>query len=136
MRLWIIPVTMMGFLTLGCNKSPEGGTPGTHATFKLSLPVTTSDVKQGETRILDASIDRGSDFKSDVTLKIDSPPPKINVKLTKDTIKASEGDTKFTITVAPEKDAPLGEFSIKVTGTPSGGGAPTSNDFKVKVISH
>lgn len=135
MRLWILPITAMGLFAFGCNKSPEGGTPGTHATFKLSLPVASSDVKQGDKRTLDASIDRGSDFKQDVSLKVDSPP-KVAVTLDKSTIKASESDTKFTITVAPEKDAPLGDLSIKVTATPAGGGAPTSNDFKVKVIGH
>jgi uncharacterized membrane protein len=132
MRLWLLPVALVAGLTLGCNKSPEGGTPGTKSSFKLSLPTTTSDIKQDNTRTLDASIDRGSDFKKDVKLTV-TKPDKVEVKLSKDTIKASE-DTKFNITVTPAKDAPLGEHSIKVTGTPDGGGEATSQEFKIKVI--
>ena len=80
-----------------------------------------------------ASIDRGSDFKKDVTLKVDAPA-KVEVKLSKDTVKASDGDTKFSIIVTPAKDAPVGEHVVKVTGTPVGGGDATTGEFKVKVM--
>ena len=91
-----------------------------------------SDVNEGDTATLDASLDCGSDFKKDVKLSV-AKPDKIDVKLSKDVVKASE-DTKFTISVAPAKDAPLGEHVIKVTGTPEGGGEATVGEFKVKVI--
>ncbi len=134
MRLWILPIVALTSFTLGCNKSPEGGTPGTHATVKVSLPGPASqDVKQGDTRTLDASLDRGSDFKKDVTLKVEAPP-KVEVKLSKDTVKASEGDTKFTLSVTVAKDAPIGDQLVKVTATPVGGGTPTTGEFKVNVI--
>ena len=48
------------------------------------------------------------------------------------TIKASDGDTKFAITVTPAKDAPVGDHEIKVTGTPDGGSS-TTGSFKIKV---
>jgi len=133
MRLWILPIAALAGFAFGCNKGNEGGTPGTHATFKVSLPGPASqNVKQGDTRTLDASIDRGSEFKKDVTLKVESPS-KVDVKLGKDTIKASEGDTKFTIVVHPAKDAPLGDHVVKVTATPVGGGEPSSKEFTVNV---
>jgi uncharacterized membrane protein len=134
MRLWILPLTALFGFAVGCNKSPEGGTPGTLANFKLSLPSAAStmkDVKQGTSETFDGSIDRGSAFKKDVKLKVEAPA-KIDVQLNRDTIKASDGDTKFAITVTPAKDAPVGEHAIKVTGTPEGGTA-TTGEFKIKV---
>ncbi len=138
MRVWYTAAAALVAFGLGCNKSPEGGTPGTNASFKLSLPGGTSstlakDVKQGNSESYDASIDRGSDFKKDVKLTVASKPEKIDVKLNKDSIKAGEGDTKFTITVTPAKDAAIGEHEIKITGTPADG-QPTSGTFKVKVL--
>jgi len=134
MRLWILPLAALIGFTLGCNKSPEGGTPHTKSSFKLSLPTSTpvKDIKQGDTSTFDASVDRGSEFKKDVKLSV-THPDKIDVKLSKDVIKASE-DTKFTITVTPAQDAALGEHVIKVTGTPEGGGDASTGEFKIKVI--
>jgi len=135
MRLPLLSVVALVGCVVGCNKSPEGGTtPNAPGGFKLDLPVSAmKDIKQGETAIYDASIDRDSGFKRDVSLSA-TAPDKVSVKLSKDTIKASE-DTKFTITVSPAKDAPLGEHVIKVTGKAEGGN-PTAGEFKVKVIEH
>jgi uncharacterized membrane protein len=134
MRLWILPIAALIGFSLGCNKVTEGGTPKTNANVKLSLPVSSvpKDIKQGDTSTLDASVDRGSEFKKDLKLSV-TKPDKVEVKLSKDVVKASE-DTKFQITITPAKDAPLGEQTIKVTGTPDGGGEPTIGEFKVKVI--
>jgi hypothetical protein len=134
MRNWYITSALLVAFVVGCNKSPEGGTPGTHATFKLSLPVSVlKDIKQGNTQSFDASVDRGSEFKHDVKLSVANKPEKIDVTLNKDVIKANDGDTKFTITVAVAKDATIGEHEIKVTGTPDSG-QPTTGSFKIKVI--
>jgi uncharacterized membrane protein len=135
MRLSLLSVTALVGCVVGCNHSPEGGTtPTSNAGFKLSLPISaaTKDVKQGETATFDGSVDRDSGFQKDVHLKV-AGPDKLPVKLNKDTIKASE-DTKFNITISPTKDTPLGEHIIKVTGTPDGGGSPTTGEFRVKVI--
>jgi uncharacterized membrane protein len=136
MRLPLLSVTVLVAGVVGCNTSPEGGTRGTKSTFKLSLPLSTpmKDIKQGDTSTFDASVERGSEFKQDVHLTV-TKPEKVDVKLSKTTVKASE-DTKFTITVSPAKDAPLGEHSIKITGTPDGGGEATTGEFKIKVIEH
>lgn len=134
MRLMTLSLAALAGFVVGCNKGPEGGTPNSKANFTLGLPGPASqDVKQGDTRTLDGSIDRGSEFKKDVTLKVEGPS-KVDVKLEKDTIKASDGDTKFKLTVSPAKDAPLGEHAVKVTATPSGGGDAVTKEFKVKVI--
>lgn len=135
MRISLLSMAALAGFFVGCNKGPEGGTPNSKASFTVGLPGPLSqDVKQGDTRTLEGgSIDRGSEFKKDVTLKVEAPS-KVDVKLDKDTIKASDGDTKFKITVAPAKDAPLGEHAVKVTATPAGGGDAVTKEFKVKVI--
>ena len=131
MRFWILPVAALVAFMVGCNKSPEGGTPQTDASFKLSLPAGTKDIKQGTAETYDASISRGSAFKKDVKLTVEAPK-QLDIKLTKQEIKASDPDTKFAITVTAAKDAPIGEHTIKIVGTPADG-SPTAGEFKVKV---
>jgi hypothetical protein len=139
MRLSFLSVVAMAGCVVGCNKSPEGGTnpnsPNPQAGFKISSPVSalTSDIKQGDSSTYNESLDRDSDFKRDVHLSAAATDKGLSVKLNKDTIKASD-DTKFTVQVTAAKDAALGEHVIKVTGTPDGGGNPTTGEFKVKVI--
>jgi uncharacterized membrane protein len=128
----LLSLAAMAALTItGCQQSSEGGTPGTKANFKIEGPVTGETIKQGEQDTIDLSINRGSDFKKDVKLTVDKPE-KIKVDLSKSMVKASE-DEKFTMTVSVDKDAPIGDHVIKVTGTPEGGGSPTHLDVKIKV---
>jgi uncharacterized membrane protein len=131
MRLWIAPIATLIVLQAGCNKSPEGGAPGSTASFKISAPTISTTVKQDNKETVKLSIDRGSDFKKDVKLVVDAPD-QIKTELSKATIKAGD-TTDFTVTVSPSKTAPLGDHKIKVTGTPDGGGAATSVEFTVKV---
>jgi len=135
MRLWILPIAAICAFSLGCNKTPEGGTPQTKASFKLSLPTsamtTAKEIKQGTSETYEASLDRGSEFKKDVKLTVEAPK-QLDIKLTKQEVKASDSDTKFSITVTAAKDAPIGEHTIKITGTPAEG-SPTAGEFKVKV---
>jgi uncharacterized membrane protein len=128
----LLSLAALAALTItGCQQSSEGGTPGTKANFKIEGPVTGETIKQGEQDTIDLSINRGSDFKKDVKLAADAPA-KIKAELNKTIVKASE-DTKFNMTVTVDKDAPIGDHVIKVTGTPEGGGSPTSLDVKIKV---
>lgn len=131
MRLWIAPLIALIVLQAGCNKSPEGGTPGSAANFKISAPTVSTTIKQDNKETVNLSIDRGSEFKKDVKLSV-TAPDKVKAELSKETIKAGD-KTDFTITIAPAKDAPLGDHKVKVTGTPDGGGTPTTVEFTVKV---
>lgn len=133
MRLWILPVTaLVGFALVGCNKSPEGGTPNTDSTFKISLPTIPTAITQGTPETAKGSVDRDSAFKKDVKLSV-TAPDKLEVKLNKETVKATDADTNFTMTITVAPDAPVGDHKIQVTGTPDGGGKPTTGDFTVKV---
>ncbi|MCI0700467.1 MAG: hypothetical protein L0241_05240 [Planctomycetia bacterium] len=131
MRIWIAPVvTLVSFLA-GCTMSGEGGTPGSAASFTISAPAIPPTIRQDNKETVNLKINRGADFKKDVKLTV-SAPEKVKAELNKDTVKASDsGD--FTVTLAPGKDAPVGEHKVKVTGTPDGSGAPATVEFTLKV---
>jgi uncharacterized membrane protein len=134
MRIALSLTALAVALVTGCNKSPEGGNPGTNDKFTITGPSNTipTHIKQGNKETVKLSIDRGKDFKRDVKLTVSGVPEKVTAKLNKDTIKASEG-TDFTLDIDVGKEAALGEHTIKVTGTPDGGGSPTSVDVKIEV---
>ena len=131
MSKWLSIAAVAAIAVVGCNKSPEGGTPGTDSTFKISAPTIPEGIKQGNKETVKLSLDRSQNFKKDVKLSVKGPD-QLNAKLNKDVIKASE-PTDFNITFDVAKDAPLGNHEVTVTGTPDGGGSPTSVNFTVKV---
>jgi len=99
--------------------------------FKIAVPTSNTEVKQGELQTVVVSLQRDSLFKKDVKLQVKAPKG-ISVEPTSVTIKASDKpDVQFQI--AAPKDAALGEYPVVVTGTP-GVGVPTSVGFTVKVI--
>jgi hypothetical protein len=132
MRSWILPIALVGFV-VGCNKSPEGGSAGTKDSFTITAPTVPTTIKQDNKESEKLTLNRGSDFKKDVKLSV-APVDKLKLELSKDVIKASEASpAEFTVTVTPAKDAPVADYKVKVTGTPEGGGTPTSVEFTVKV---
>ena len=102
------------------------------AGFKIAVPTFTTDIKQGGVQSVTISLERGKYFKQDVKLQIEasngiSPDP------TSILIKSSDRSQEhIQITVA--RDAALGEYGIRVIGTPETG-EPTSTVFNVKVVS-
>ena len=130
MRIYLSLIAAIVVLATGCNKSPEGGTPGSSSSFTIMAPTLMTTIKQDNKETVKLSLDRKSDFKKDVKLSVIAPD-KIKAELSKDMIKASE-TTEFTLTLTIAKDAALGDHVVKVTGTPDGG-TPTSVDVKVKV---
>lgn len=129
----LLTAAAAGLLALGsaaCNKSPEGGTPGTNQTFTITTAPGDTTVKHGEDRNITLTVRRDNQFTQPVTLKAESQSPKVGAKLNKTTIEAA--DKEVTLTVSVEKDAPNGPHVIKVTGTPKQG-QPTSLDVKVDV---
>jgi uncharacterized membrane protein len=114
---------------VGCKKSEEGGRAGTD-TFRLSVPVLSTTVNQGEVQTVRVSVDRGAGFKQGVKLEVKAPmglqvdPESTMVK------PGDKGDVQLTITAA--KDAPLGDQTIRVHGTPDKGEA-VEIEFKVTV---
>ena len=133
MRLWILPLAALVGFTIGCNKSPEGGTAGTNSSFTITAPTVPTTIKQDNKETVKLSLSRGSEFKKDVKLSV-APVDKLKLDLNKTEIKASDATpAEFTITISPAKDAPVADYKVKVTGTPEGGGTATSVEFTVKV---
>ena len=139
-------VALMAMAALvGCKKSEEGGRAG-NDTFRLTVPALSTAVKQGETQVVRVGVERGEGFTQAVKLKVKAPT---GLQVDTESEKIAEvgalhittgsimvkpgdkGDVQLKITAA--KDAPLGEQTVQVEGTPDKGNA-TQTSFKVKVI--
>ena len=144
MKRLFASLLVIGFVAaVGCNKTDVGGRDTAKTgrgsavglgrgsdNFTLTLPTGTTSTKQGEKKEVTISIDRGTEFKEDVKVKLTSPTPKLKFSSPEGTIKASEKEMKVLVEAAD--DAPLGEHKITVTGTPEHG-AEAHGDFTVKV---
>ncbi|HZT80227.1 MAG TPA: hypothetical protein VFA26_08395 [Gemmataceae bacterium] len=124
----------------GCNNTPPGGPGATNKnngvgtpenSFKLSLPETSTAVKQGEKQTAKIGISRGKNFDQDVTLSFDNLPQGVTITPAHPVLKAGEKDV--TLSVEAARDAALGDFTINVTGKPAREGAATTGSFKVTV---
>ena len=125
-------VAAISLVQLGCNTSPEGGSPGTSDNFRIMGPSSTvpTTIKQGDKQTVKISLDRGKDFKKAITLKAE-PSKGIHATFDKANVSASD-PAEVNLTIEADKDAPLGDGNIKVTATPESGQA-TGIDIKVKV---
>jgi uncharacterized membrane protein len=115
----------------GCQTTSRGGSAVKDEGFRIGVPSSDTQVKQGEMQTVIVSVKRDSFFRQDVKLLI-KVPSGISVEPASVTVKASEKpDVQFRI--AAPKDAALGEYRVVVTGTPETG-EPTSVGFTVKVV--
>ena len=116
---------------LGCGgHSTTGGGGDGGATFKIPSPMTATTIKQGATQTIELSVSRDKDFKEDIKLKAD-PPEKVSVKLDPETYKASDNE-KVKMEIKVDKEAAIGDHTIKVIGTPTKGKESTT-EVKIKV---
>lgn len=130
MRTFLALAALAAFSLAGCNRSPEGGAPGTSDSFTIGAPTMATKIKQDNKQSVELTLNRSSNFKQTVHLTVKAPE-KIKAELSKSTI--APGDPgKFELTIAPAKDAGLGDHEITVTGTPDSGNA-TSVQVKVTV---
>ncbi len=129
----IIAVTMMLSLMMvsGCRStvSPQGGTLPQDKEFTVVVP-THSTVKQGESIPVKIALNRGSFFKRNVQLEINTEG--IDVTPDKVLVKASELP-EAQIQIAAPRDAALGEYRVYINATPTAG-KTTSTEFTVKVV--
>ena len=114
-------VALFALTSVACNKSPEGGSPGTKDSFTVSGPTTSTTIKQGNKETVTVTLNRGSDFKKKVALDVKAPE-KVKATFDKSSVAAGDDkDVKLTIDVA--MDAAIGDHVIKVTATPESGTA-------------
>ena len=122
---------LIGALALaGCKtKSEQGGGAG-NDTFRIVVPATSTDVKQGELQTVRLAVERGDGFKQQVKLELKAPAG-LQVEPKDATVQPGDkGDVQVKITAA--KDAAIGEHKVMVKGTPDKG-EPTETEFKITV---
>lgn len=119
-------------LGTGCQSaSPRGGGGGEEEGFKIIVPTAETQIKQGETRTVPITLERGDYFKRDVRLEMRASDG-IGVEPVSASIRASD-KPETAIRVSAGRNAALGEYRIYVRGVPESG-EPTSVDFRVKVV--
>lgn len=132
MKIALAAIVSLALLVASGCASVQGGGMSADEGFKIVVPTFDVKVKQGETQDVTVSLQRGDNFKRDVTLEF-KPTQGIRVEPASALVKASEkADVHLRIT-AP-KDAAIGEYRVYVTGKPESGRS-TSMDFNVKVVS-
>jgi uncharacterized membrane protein len=120
-------IAMAAFV--GCKKSEPGGGAGSD-TFRLVVPATSTDVKQGELQTVRISVERGAGFKQAVKLEVKAPK---GLTVDPDSTMVNPGDKgDVQLKISADKDAPLGDQKIMVKGTPDQGD-PANTVFNVTV---
>jgi uncharacterized membrane protein len=143
MKRSIVGLLVLGLAAFtGCNNGTPGGPGATDKdakkplygqaenTFNLSVPGRSTTLQQGETKEVVISIKRGKNLDEDVTLTLADVPKGVAFEPASPVIK--RGDTEATFTLKAEDEAPVGDFTVKVTGHPTKGGDAT-NEFKLTV---
>jgi uncharacterized membrane protein len=92
--------------------------------FQMKAPAPTS-LKQGETKTIKLTFDRGKDFKQNVKLAADTPAKGIKIELSRTELKAAD-PAEVEVKLTAEEQATPGEAKVKVTATPEKGDAKTA----------
>jgi len=128
----VIVMALALTVVVGCQSSgSRGGGPATDEGFRIAVPNTQTNIKQGELQTATVSVNRGDYFKQDVKLAFKTTKG-ISVEPTSVLVKAAD-KPDVQLRIEASKDAALGEYRVYVKATP-GTGEPTSADFSVKVI--
>lgn len=98
-------------------------------TFKVAVPATDTDLKQGEREDVTISIDRGDNFNQNVKLQFKSPK---GITVSPADAMIRSGDQKVDVTVEAAADATPGESNIEVIAVPETGKSVTVQ-MKVEV---
>jgi uncharacterized membrane protein len=140
---WIGLVALGLGALVGCSSQSPAGGPGAKKgpdgvqvtqsdnTFKISVPNTETDIKQGQAQTVRIGINRGKSFDQDVKLEFKGAPKGVTVTSATSVAKPDMKEVAVKVEAAP--DAPLGEFKVTVAATPAREGEATSTDFKVEV---
>ena len=133
MKTAITIVLMFALIAMyGCqSSSPRGGSVLKGEGFKIAVPTFSTEIKQGETKNVTVSLERGEYFKKDVKLQIEASKG-IRIDPTKVLVKANES-ADVQLRIATTRDTALGSYHVSVKGTPETG-EPTSTAFTVTVV--
>ena len=130
----LVALTLIAVSGCQTSSSSRGGSVSVGKGFKVEVPAFATTIKQGETRSIPISLSREYYFKQDVTLKLTTSSANKGISIDPATavIKASERPS-VQIRVTAATSAALGEYSIRVMGTPETGES-TSTAFNVKIV--
>ncbi len=143
MKTLLSGLAVAGLVVLsGCNTSPTGGgnpstvgPQGKSTTFTLKAPqnVTGHTIKHKESEDFTVNVDKGKDFKEDVTFTamVDPADKGVTATVEPKDLKASD-PAQVKVKVSVGEKAPAGAYRINVKGQPKVG-EPTTVGWEVKV---
>jgi len=99
-------------------------------TFTLDVPNLATTLKQGESKATSIEINRGDNMNQDVTLEFANVPPGVTVEPAQPVIK--NGETEADVMITASADAAVGDYTIRVNGSPATG-ADATNEFKISI---
>jgi uncharacterized membrane protein len=114
----------------GCNKSEQGGGTGSES-FTMSAPATSTKIKQGDTRTVNITLNRGKNFSQTVRLSATASKG-ITPDVSPTMVKAADSNNEVKLTIAVAEDMPPGDQKVTVTATPERGNT-TSVEVPVTV---
>jgi uncharacterized membrane protein len=131
-RLFVaIALGACALVPVACNKSPEGGVPGTDNKFELKGGTLPAAIKPGDAESVKISVDRGKNFHQSVRLEAKAPD---SVAATLDRKLVKDGESSdVNVQLRPKENAAPGDYKVQVTATPDSG-SPTTLELTVKVI--
>jgi uncharacterized membrane protein len=100
------------------------------ATFNLTVPSTSTSIKQGDSKTISMGLKAGKDFDQTVSLAFDGVPTGVKIDPPAPILKSGDKDVSLVLTAAP--DAAPGDYTVKVTGHPATGEDSTA-DLKISV---
>jgi uncharacterized membrane protein len=135
MKKFCVGLLAAGLLVFtGCNTSPTGGGGAAGGTFKVTgAPAMTKTVKHDTSEAFKLKIDKGKDFKEDITLSVRVDPADKGVTASVDPTTVKAGDApEFTVKVTASEKAADGDYDIIVLAKPAKGES-VEHKFKVRV---
>lgn len=120
-------VAVLGLaLVVGCTKETANGKDP----LSLKAPTGATELKQGDKQDVKLAMERGKDFKDEVTVKVEAPK---GITVEPESKVMAAADKELALKVAAAADAPEGKQTVTVTATPKGGKAVTTKfDVNVK----
>ena len=100
-------------------------------TFSLSVPFESVALTRGAEKSMLIGINRGENFREDVTIKVSNLPQGVTLETVDPVIESSETDATLMLKAAA--DAALGDFTFEVKGHTASSRADFSKEVKVTV---
>lgn len=120
MKFVVFPaLLLLVFLGAGCNRSEEGGKPGTSESFRLRGPFAPVELKQGDRTSVSVRLARGSSFRGRVSLEARSSSGLLSA-VSKPVIEPLDAN-EFFVTITATPTAPLTDNLVTVIATPDTG---------------